>query len=367
MFNTKLKQEFDAPETERFTPEYKRLQTTLYNVRRRISNAKSEGQKQVLLTEYRSIRAQLLKTPAKSQTDKKLRYVRYADDFLIGVNGNREDCERVKAKIAQFIRETLKMELSEEKTLITHSSQCARFLGYDVRVRRNSQIKPSGRGFTKRTLNNKVELLIPLDDKIKKFLFDKKIVEQDDQGKIKPVRRTSLLRLTDLEIVSSYNAELRGICNYYHIASNFSQLSYFAYLMEYGCLKTLAAKHKTTTKKIIHMYKDGCGSWGIPYETKKGKKRMHFAKFAECKTKEISNDSITLNTTIHKNAITSFEDRLKARVCELCGTTESQYYEIHHVNKLKNLKGKEKWEIVMIAKRRKTIVLCRDCHNKIHQ
>lgn len=65
----------------------------------------------------------MLKTPAKSQTDKKNVYVRYADDFLIGVNGNTEDCKRIKAAIADFMHNTLKMELSEEKTLIAHSSQ----------------------------------------------------------------------------------------------------------------------------------------------------------------------------------------------------------------------------------------------------
>ena len=57
---------------------------------------------------------------------------------------------------------------------------------------------------------------------------------------------------------------------------------------------------------------------------------------------------------------------LKAKVCELCGTTESDHYEIHHVNKLKNLKGKQLWEKVMIAKRRKTLILCRKCHYEIH-
>lgn len=211
-FVEKLKQEFDEPATESYTPEYKRIANTLYNVRRRIRNAKNEERKAVLLAEYNAIRAELLKTPAKSQTDKKLRYIRYADDFLIGVNGDKENCKWVKARIAEFIKNTLKMELSEEKTLITHSSQSARFLGYDVRVRRNDCIKPSGLGFTKRTLNNKIELLIPLDEKIKKFLFDNKVVKQDEHGQMSPIRRTSLLRLTDLEVVSSFNAELRGIC-----------------------------------------------------------------------------------------------------------------------------------------------------------
>ena len=101
--------------------------------------------------------------------------------------------------------------------------------------------------------------------------------------------------------------------------------------------------------------------------TKKGEKRMYFAKYSDCREKAKCNDVISNVASIHKNAVTSFEDRLKANICELCGATSGKHYEIHHVNKLKNLKGKEAWEVVMLAKRRKTIVLCRTCHKKIHQ
>ena len=68
---------------------------------------------------------------------------------------------------------------------------------------------------------------------------------------------------------------------------------------------------------------------------------------------------------VYKRQVNTLENRLKAKVCELCGTTESDHYEVHHINKLKNLKGKERWEIAMIAKHRKTLVVCRDCHRSI--
>lgn len=127
------------------------------------------------------------------------------------MKGSQEDCQWIKSKLSEFIRETLKMELSEEKTLITHSSERARFLGYDVRVRRSSIIKHGGPGKkTKRTLNNSCELSIPFDDKIHSFIFAKEIAIQKPDGKLMPVRRKSLLRLTDLEIVSAYNAGITG-------------------------------------------------------------------------------------------------------------------------------------------------------------
>ena len=196
--------------------------------------------------------------------------------------------------------------------------------------------------------------------------FLEAIAIQKKDGKLFPVHRNSLLRLTDLEIVTVYNDELRGICNYYGIASNFCKLKYLSYLMEYSCLKTLAAKHKSKISKVVAMYKDGTGEWGIPYETKKKAKRRYFANYMDCKDAKISTDCISNAAIIYGQSVTPLEKRLKARICELCGTTESERYEIHHINKLKNLKGKEPWEIAMLAKRRKTLVVCEHCHHLIH-
>lgn len=327
----------------------------------------SEGaERELLIKQKKAIRAKLLKIPYKAQIDKKIKYVRYADDFLIGVNGSKEDCQAIKQKLSEFISKELKMELSEEKTLITHSSNYARFLGYDVRTRRNNDVRKAG-NTTQRTLSQTAELTIPLNDKIMKFLFDKKIIVQTKDGKVKPWARLSLTRCSDLEIITAYNAELRGICNYYALASNFRKLNYFGYLMEYSCLKTLACKHKTTTAKIIRKNKDGKGKWRIAYQNRKGQCYCYFADFSECRESRYFTDTIDTTAMKHSRTKTVFEQRLSAKVCELCGCTDAEHYEIHHVHKVKGLKGKEFWEQVMIAKRRKTIVVCKKCHKKIHK
>ncbi len=363
-FVEQLKAKFDKPAIQKFTPEYETLRRKVEAIRRKIKKS-DKLERPALLEELRITRAKQLRTPAKSQTDKKIKYIRYADDFLIGVNGDKADCEWIKSELKKFIGETLKMELSEEKTLITHSETPARFLGYDVKVRRNGQIKQGGQGYTKRTLSNMTELNVPLKDKIEKFLFNNKVVEWKN-GELNPIKRNGLVNLTELEILSTYNAELRGLCNYYNMASNFYSLNYFAYLMEYSCLKTLAGKRKTTISKIKQMYKDRKGGWCIPYETKKGQKQMYFAKYQDCKKKVTVSDVKENKLLQHLHTTTSFEDRLKAKICELCGTTKSEFYEIHHINKVKNLTGKSLWERVMITKRRKTIVVCRKCHHEIH-
>jgi group II intron reverse transcriptase/maturase len=364
-FVLEFKEKFDTPNIEKITPDYRNL----HNEIKRLSHSlkKSEGvEKELLLTKYFEKRKQLMTIPCTSQTDKKLKYVRYADDFLIAVKGNKKDCINIKLELTEFIKCKLNMELSKEKTLITHSSNRARFLGYDVRVRRNGAIRRGGNGNVKmRTLNGSTELLVPLNDKIHRFIFAKGIAIQQEYGKLFPVHRKYLIGSTDLEIVSIYNSELRGICNYYSLASNFNKLDYFAYLMEYSCLKTLASKHKSSLSKTINKFNDNKGEWGIPYETKLGPKRCYFAKYSDCKKNKFSTDIVSNAAIVYGYAINSLEKRLKAKVCELCNTTESDHYEIHHINKLKNLKGKEKWKITMIAKRRKTLVVCRNCHRKI--
>jgi group II intron reverse transcriptase/maturase len=358
-----LKRDFDVASKSKYTPEYYKVQWQVRAARNAISKANEEERPQ-LLKELKRARQAMLATPAKLQTDKKFVYIRYADDFIIGINGSREDCEALKGKLASFVRDELKMELSEEKTLITHSSKQARFLGYDICVRRNATAKPNGQGYTQRTLNNKVELCVPLQDKIERFLFSNDIVKQKN-GALAPVCRKKLLKLSDLEIVIAVNSELRGLCNYYCLASNFNSLDYFAYLMEYSCLKTLAGKHKTTTAKIIKANQDGRGKWGIAYNTKGGKKRLYFAKFRDCKENSVCEDVIRNRALEFSYTKSSLERKLDAQVCEMCGRTDVKLV-FHHVNKVKNLKGKALWEQLMIAKRRKTLAVCPDCHKQIH-
>jgi hypothetical protein len=361
-----LTEDFNKPSKQYLTAEYAKAIVNVRNIKRKINRDSNSEIRPQLLNEWKEARKVMLQTPAKSQTDKKLKYIRYADDFIIGVNGSRKDCEQIKAMLSKFIAEKLKMELSDEKTLITHSNEYARFVGYDVRGRRNNKVKAKS-DHTQRTLSNSVELNIPLDDKIMKFLFSKGIVEQRMGGEIMPIKRNKILHCTPLEIVNTYDAELRGLSNYYSLASNFNALNYFSYLMEYSCLKTLASKHKCNIGQIKERYKDGKGKWGIPYETKKGYKRCYLAKYSDCRKSKDLSDTISVAESVYGLSVTTFESRLAAKECELCGSIESKQYEIHHVNKVKNLKGKYHWEKMMIAKRRKTLVVCLDCHNEIHK
>jgi len=362
-FAEKTAKEFYKPRDRVTTAEYTKLITTKGNATKSLKTAKGQ-EKNELLRQIKSLKSEMRKTPYSSKTDKVIKYIRYADDFIIGIKGDKTDCERIKQQFSEFISGNLKMELSEEKTLITHSNQYARFLGYDVRVRRDNTVKPHS-AHKQRTLNNKVELNVPFADKIMPFLFDKSIIKQTHDGKIEHIARVSLYGCTNLEIIDSYNSELRGVCNYYSIASNFAGLKYFAYLMEYSCLKTLAGKHKSTSKKIINKFSAKNGGWAIPYDTSKGKNYRKFVNYMDCKNSDSFNDVIIEYATRHAGTRSTLEKRLAAEMCELCGKTNTPLA-MHHVNKVKNLKGKQFWEVIMIAKKRKTLAVCKGCHHKIH-
>ena len=261
-----LKKKFDMPAERKNTVVYELQRNEIGKISRKISKTTDTAERTVLIKRIKVLQNELRHLPAKEKKKKKLVYVRYADDFLIGINGTKEECQKIKAYLKEFLAERLKLELSDEKTKITHSSNSARFLGYDVRVRRSNQLKKRSDGVIQRTLSQTVELIVPLKEKIEPFLLEKHIAIVDKDGKLQSQHRNAVLNNTDLEIIDSYNSQTRGICNYYSMASNFNKLDYFVYLMEYSCLKTLARKHQRSIGQIISKYKYG-KTWAIPYES----------------------------------------------------------------------------------------------------
>ena len=178
--------------------------------------------------------------------------------------------------------------------------------------------------------------------------------------------RYALVDNDDLEILSQYNSEIRGFRNYYRIANNASHASSFGYIMQYSMFKTFAAKYRISMKDAIRKLRIG-KNFGVHYLDKNGKTktRMFYADGFARKSMQKTAGVDTLPNTVIYSGRTKLMDRLAARKCELCGKCGSDL-EMHHVRKLKDLKGKSQWERLMITKNRKTIALCVDCHQKLH-
>ena len=362
-----MKKQFDVPRGKDFkTPIYRELDNERKKEAYWIAHTTDSRERMERLARYNELVKALRKVPCHSQNHKKFTFVRYADDWLVGVCGSKEDCITLKAEIAEFLSKELKLTLSDEKTKITHSSEKVRFLGYDIAVRRSQEVKghkmKNGKWRKSRSLHLKVALTVPHTEKIERFLFAKGVVTKTKDGRLKPMHRPGLLNLSDSEIIEHYNAEMRGLLNYYNLAVDYHTLDYFCYLMEYSCLKTIANKHKTSVREVIRKYKDG-HTWSVPYETKSGTKRVRPVKIADCKCGE-ANDVVYQRRKF--NFKSTIRQRLNAHVCELCGKKHvDDLYEVHVVRNMNEL-GNEPWELRMKQLRRKTMVVCRDCHTRIH-
>ena len=206
------------------------------------------------------------------------------------------------------------------------------------------------------------QALLSIFNNSRDFLITNQI---ENKEKWKPISRSKVLHNDDLEILDAYNAEIGGFTNYYSIANNSSHLNSFKYIMQYSMYKTFAKKYRISVRRIIAKYRYN-KDFAVFYENKKGERKMRVffnGSFKRKTTATVSNCD-NLANTIYNTAYTSLAERLKASKCELCGSEGN--IEIHHVKKLKDLKGKKPWEIQMIGRRRKTLAVCIPCHKKIH-
>jgi group II intron reverse transcriptase/maturase len=332
-----------------------------------------ENEKRVLVSKIRAIEKERVQIPYAEDMDsnyRRLKYVRYADDFLIGVIGSLDDCRRIKEDVKNFLNDKLMLELSEEKTLITHSETAAKFLSYEVNVKKSNLTKRDPKsGRLEKIYNKRVVLKMP-EDRMKTKLVEYGAVEfthHHEQQNWKPSSRPKLLNKDDLEILSQYNSEIIGFYNYYSIALNAGAINTFKYFMEYSMYKTLGRKYRLFISQVIDKYKVN-GEFTIRYTNKKGEQRTRvlynkgFQKQDEAMTARV--DSLP-KLTLALPA-TNLTDRLKAGKCEVCGSEDD--LEMHHLRKMSDIdkKGKKPWQINMISRQRKTLAVCRKCHLEIH-
>lgn len=329
-----------------------------------------EKEKKEYLKNIKKMTNEKLQMPTKNPMDngyKRLQYVRYADDWLCGVIGSKQDAEKIKSDIKEFLVSELKLELSVEKTLITNAKVKARFLGFDICTSDSQQTILDKNGVRGRFFVGRIRLYLPREKWQKKLIEYSalKIKYQNGKEVFVPTHRTYLINSDDLEIINQYNAEIRGIYNYYRIADNVSVLGDFYYIMKYSMFKTYAAKYKTHISNIRRKY--GYKRFGIKYPSKSGKAVAYFYDEGfKRDTTSMRKSNIDYIPQIHRNLNrTSLISRLKAKRCEWCGA-EDVPIEIHHIKKIKDLKGKAGWEIVMIGRKRKTLALCKNCHDKLH-
>ena len=279
---------------------------------------------------------------------RRIRYVRYADDFLIGFTGRKAEAEEIKACLKAFLQETLKLELSEDKTSITHSrKERALFLGYEIK-RKASQ--------------NALILSVPrgaVRERCRLY-----------QKRGRTIYRAELLRDNDCDIVSLFQSRYLGYVQYYMLAHNVHILNELRWVMSTSLLKTLAKKHKTDVNRLSKAYKTTIQTpYGlqtcleVPVLGEDGQSRLaRFGGFP----RERPLATRGQNKAMKCKGIELIQ-RLLSNQCECCGTAGN--VEVHHIRKLGRGAGRlpaHTWMREMIARKRKTLVVCKTCHRAIH-
>lgn len=355
--------EFNRGKTRQLRPEYCRIAD-----RRR--QAKNKARKSGDWRTYKTLTAQMLDTQASDPQDpgfRRMTYCRYADDFLIGIIGSKTDAIAMKECLTEYLRTELHLELSPDKTLITNARKRVRFLGYDIMRwpgERRLRYRRNGVSVIKRVANQQLTLMVPWN-KIQMFAQTYGTV-QNWRGQ----SRGNLAYLSELELLLLYNAEIRGFLGYYALADNLTKIaSNILWLTTASFLRTLADKHRSTLKQEAKRLKRGPNHYVVTYTKDDGTTKEYELVSS---TRQLERKKVSFDTNLdgmpserQYRTTTELGQRLRANECEWCGTRQGPI-EVHHVRKLKNLAGKSPWERVMIARRRKTLILCKTCHVNLH-
>ncbi len=345
-------------------PEYKTLMGLSDRLRRQGNTEKAE-----------ELRNQAQKLPSTATDDpdfRRLNYVRYADDFLLGFIGPKSEAETIKQQLKTFLREELKLELSEEKTLITHArSEAAKFLGSQITRRHNDE------QCTKRRTNGGSETMCRSVNAQRGLRVPKDVIEARCQRyygqKKKAKHRAELLDNEDYTIVLTYQLEYRGIANYYQLAHTMFHLKELKWIMEISLTKTLAAKYKLPVGKVYEKYGTTLMVQGKKYKVlqasvpREGNSPL-VATWGGIPLKRNMKATLEERPSRLYDNQTELVQRLLAECCELCGSEKD--VEVHHGRAMRKLhdypgRSKPEWVKRMIALRRKTLILCKRCHEAI--
>jgi group II intron reverse transcriptase/maturase len=386
LFMEKLINEFEKGKTRARNTEYIKIRSEIKTLSRKIERLDGKYGHQYwdgrmdLVCQIRQLKSKQIEIPSIDPMDKnyqRMKYVRYADDFVIGIAGLKQSALEVKETIKKFLKKELHLDLSDEKTLVTHLEKPIPFLGYqfrrwnEIKVKRVAY-KNQKHPLKKRTLSGAIKLEIP-EKKINEFAIKNGYGNLDN---FKITHRAKLINNSELEILYTHNAELRGIANYYKLANNYHHLDRLFYLAESSFIKTIANKRRNTSMKVASsMRTHKQGVLCLVRKDKHGNDKLHqFVKLKDLPkhrgaVKADSPEIDVLVNTMKYSGRTEFEKRLLANKCEACGTTEGQM-EVHHVRKLKDLKKKRHLtylDKIMIERNRKTLVLCYKCHHDHHE
>jgi len=370
-FMAEMKARFDRGQARRRSATYLETSKQIQIRRRMIERRRANGNEEEiprLIAEIREWERRRLEKPSLDQLDptyRRLRYCRYADDFVIGVIGSKEDARKIMAEVRTYLAEALKLEVSAEKSGIRKADEGALFLGYQLKTYgdgRTKRMVKGGRAVTMRVPDDRMQLHVPVD-RLARF------AERNRLGNLNTNRgeaRCEVINNSDVAILIGYNAMMRGLAEYYKLGTLWKQqVGRLHHLWWWSFMKTLCRKHKCSVKVTAERLRNG-DSLGLWYEGRHKRRFMPMFRLKDVRPTPASpHVDREAQTHIYFAGRTDIIDRLRAQVCGTCGAVGVPL-EVHHVRKMSDMKGTTLWTHNKAARTRKRVVLCRDCHVAHH-
>jgi len=375
VFMNDLGQKFNKGKRRARNKEYLRYQYLVRKQRKAITRAQQDGniekieELEAKLREYFEIRQNIPSSDFHDSGYKRLTYIRYADDYLIGVIGTKEDCRQIIETVRNFVQVQLCLQVSEEKSGLRHSTEETRFLGYDITTYpagKAVKMKINGTYVTKRLGAGQIQLKVPMD---KMMQFCKKN-DYGNYASFEAKARPKLFNLMDTQILTIYNAEIRGFAYYYVLSQGAIRAMNKLYSVCFKSLtRTLAQKHRCSKREIRKRLKIKPGEYAIS-EWYNGKYRttrvFRLKDLNEYRHTALHSLDAVPNTDKYRATYSDILNRMRAQRCELCGR-KGGYFEVHHAGSMNNIAdGEEIWKKLMQKRNRKTLVLCVYCHQQLH-
>jgi len=324
--------------------------------------------------EFREVAKEIRRTPSRMVNDPdyiRMKYLRYADDWVVGICGSQALAEDIKREIKTFLGGKLKLTLSEEKTHITNArTEEAFFLGTTLKIGYGGEAKVKlqttrlGYTFKRRTTGWQTVMNAPLSRLVKR-LSDRGFCSKEGE----PIPKTAWSQLDADQIIQLYSSVNRGIQNYYRFADNWRQLPRIQYLLEYSLAKTLALKYKISVPKVFKRLGKG---FTIVLKGKGGKedRKVSFYLNRDWTKKRDAFQSGKLADIDLVRTWTRMRTRSKLGMpCCTCGETAGQtvMHHVRHVRKLSHKREATGFNRILRAINRKQIPVCTVCHGKIHR
>ena len=323
--------------------------------------------------EFKAIVKAMRALPSRQVHDSeyvRMRYLRYADDWLIGIGGSHALAEEIKQKIKTFLSDDLKLTLSEEKTCITNArTQEAFFLGTTLKIGNGGKAKVkqmtnwTGKTFKRRTTGWETVMKAPLSRLVKR-LSDRGFCTKEGE----PIPKSGWAFLDAEQIVSLYSSVNRGIQNYYRFADNWGQLNRVQYILQYSLAKTLARKYQISMTKIFKRFGKQMTISVAAKDGRKDREVSFYLNHEWTKRRDAFQEGKHSDIDLVRTAMQMRTRSKLGKPCCICGEVgQTAMHHVRHIRKLSHKRIATGFTRVLRALNRKQVPVCTECHAKIHR